>query len=116
MKKGASQDSTEMKQTIVLKDSEVEGNIILPGDLCLFGKISGNVTAKGRVEVKSGAVVTGNISCMELEIGGLVEGNVVTCFLIIEENAVLKGDVRVRKLLVRAVEYDIKRLRLERIK
>ena len=115
MRKSASQGRTEMKQTIVLKDSEVEGDIILPGDLCLFGKISGNITAKGRVEVKSGAVVTGNISCVELEIAGLVEGNVETCFLIIEENAVLKGNVQTGKLLVRAVKYDIKRLRLEKI-
>ena len=114
MRKSASQDSTEMKQTIVLNDSEIEGDIILPGDLCLFGKISGNVTAKGKVEVKSGAVVTGNISCVELEVGGLVEGNVETCFLIIGEYAVLEGDVQAGKLLVRAVEYDIKRLRLVR--
>ena len=114
MRKSASQDSTEMKQTIVLNDSEVEGDIILPGDLCLFGKILGNVTAKGKVEVKSGAVVTGNISCRELEIGGVVEGNVEACFLIIEENAVLKGDVQAGKLLVKAVKYDIKRLRLVR--
>ena len=74
----------------------------------------GNVTAKGKVEVKSGAVVTGNISCRELEIEGLVGGNVETCFLIIGENAVLEGDVQAGKLLVRAVKYDIKRLRLVR--
>ena len=114
MRKSASQDTTEMSQTIVLNDSEVEGDIILPGDLCLFGKISGNVTAKGKVEVKLGAVVTGNIFCRELEIGGVGEGNVEACFLMIEENAVLKGDVQAGKLLVRAVKYDIKRLRLER--
>ena len=114
MRKSASQDTTEMSQTIVLNDSEIEGDIILPGNLCLFGKISGNVTAKGKVEVKSGAVVTGNISCRELEIEGLVGGNVETCFLIIGENAVLKGDVQAGKLLVRAVKYDIKRLRLVR--
>ena len=29
MRKSASQDSTEMKQTIVLNDSEIEGDIIL---------------------------------------------------------------------------------------
>mgnify|MGYP000189278794 CR=1 FL=1 len=110
MRKSASQDCTEMRQTVVLKDSEIEGDIILPGNLCLFGKISGNVTAKG----KSGAVVTGNISCRELEIEGLVGGNVETCFLIIGENAVLEGDVQAGKLLVRAVKYDIKRLRLVR--
>ena len=114
MRKSASQDTTEMSQTIVLNDSEIEGDIILPGNLCLFGKISGNVTAKGKVEVKSGAVVTGNISCRELEIEGLVGGNVEPWFLIIGENAVLEGDVQAGKLLVRAVKYDIKRLRLVR--
>ena len=114
MRKSASQDTTEMSQTIVLNDSEIEGDIILPGNLCLFGKISGNVTAKGKVEVKLGAVVTGNIFCRELEIGGVVEGNVEACFLMIEENAVLKGDVQAGKLVVRAVKYDIKRLRLVR--
>ena len=114
MRKSASQDTTEMSQTIVLNDSEIEGDIILPGNLCLFGKISGNVTAKGKVEVKLGSVVTGNIFCRELEIGGGGEGNVEACFLMIEENAVLKGDVQAGKLLVRAVKYDIKRLRLVR--
>ena len=49
MRKSASQDTTEMSQTIVLNDSEIEGDIILPGNLCLFGKILGNVTAKGKV-------------------------------------------------------------------
>ena len=114
MRKSVSPDYAEVKQTVVLEDSEVMGDINLPGDLCLFGKISGNIIAKGKVEVKSGAVVTGNISCGELEIEGLVEGNVETCFLIIEENAVWKGEVQTGKLLVRAVKYDMKRLRLVR--
>ena len=44
----------------------------------------------------------------------LNRGIVETCFLIIGENAVLEGDVQAGKLLVRAVKYDIKRLRLVR--
>ena len=59
MRKSVSPDYAEVKQTVVLEDSEVMGDINLPGDLCLFGKISGNIIAKGKVEVKSGAVVTG---------------------------------------------------------
>ena len=46
--------------------------------------------------------------------GGAVELKEEACFLMIEENAVLKGDVQAGKLLVRAVKYDIKRLRLVR--
>ena len=91
MRKSVSPDYAEVKQTVVLEDSEVMGDINLPGDLCLFGKISGNIIAKGKVEVKSGAVVTGNISCGELEIEGLVDvykrqiwrllGIIITMFL-----------------------------------
>lgn len=116
MRKSVSPDYAEVKQTVVLEDSEVMGDINLPGDLCLFGKISGNIIAKGKVVIRSGAVVTGNISCRQLEVEGVVEGNVETCFLVIEENAVLKGDVQTGKLLVKAGKYEIKRLRLEKIK
>lgn len=114
MRKSASQDCTEMRQTVVLKDSEIEGDIILPGNLCLFGKISGNVTAKGKVEVKSGAVVTGNISCRELEIEGLVGGKRGDLFFNYWRKCRFGRDVQAGKLLVRAVKYDIKRLRLVR--
>ena len=41
MRKSVSPDYAEVKQTVVLEDSEVMGDINLPGDLCLFGKISG---------------------------------------------------------------------------
>lgn len=114
MKRSASLDSAETKPAVVLEDAMIEGDINLPGGLRLFGKIFGNVTAGGRVELKSGAVVTGNISCRELNIEGTVEGNVETRFLTIGENAVLKGDVETGQLLVRAEKYEIKRLRLVR--
>ena len=69
-----------------VNDSD-RGDIISPR-LCLFGKILGNVA---KIKVKSTksdfAVVTGNISCRELEIGRVVEER-GGLFLIIEENAV----------------------------
>ena len=114
MKKSASLASAETKPAVVLEDAVIEGDINLPGGLCLFGKILGNIIAGGRVEVKSGAVVTGNISCRELDIEGTVEGTVKTLFLAIGENAVLRGDVETGRLLVRAEKYEIKRLRLVR--
>ena len=79
-----------------------------------MNKVIATNNAPGAIGPYSQAVVTGNISCRELEIEGLVGGNVETCFLIIGENAVLEGDVQAGKLLVRAVKYDIKRLRLVR--
>lgn len=114
MRKSASSDCADNRQTIVLEDSVVKGDINLPDGLCLFGKIVGNVTAGGRVEVMSGAVVSGQVSCRELYIEGTIDGDVDTCFLTIGDNAVLKGKVRTERLIVEGEAYDMKWLRLVR--
>ena len=85
MGKSVNPDCPGSKQTVVLEDSVVGGDINLPGDLCLFGKILGNITAGGRVEVRQGALVTGHVRCRELYVEGVVEGNVETRSLIIFE-------------------------------
>ena len=114
MRKSVNPDCPESKQAIVLKDSVVEGNINLPGGLCLFGKILGNVTAGGRVEVRQDALVTGYVHCRELYVEGMVEGDVDTRTLIIGENAALKGKVKTGKLRVEGEIYEMKWLRLVR--
>lgn len=114
MGKSVNPDCPGNRQTVVLEDSVVGGDINLPGDLCLFGKILGNITAGGRVDVKRGAIVTGNILCRELYVEGTVEGDVNTHSLIIGENAVLKGKAKTEKLRVEGEIYDMKWLRLVR--
>lgn len=114
MGKSVNPDCPGNRQTVVLEDSVVGGDINLPGDLCLFGKILGNITAGGRVDVKRGAIVTGNILCRELYVEGTVEGDVNTHSLIIDENAVLKGKAETEKLRVEGEIYDMKWLRLVR--
>ena len=114
MGKSVNPDCPGSKQTVVLEDSVVGGDINLPGDLCLFGKILGNITAGGRVEVRQGALVTGHVRCRELYVEGAVEGNVETRSLIIGENAALKGKVETGKLRVEGEIYEIKWLRLVR--
>lgn len=114
MGKSVNPDCPGNRQTIVLEDSVVGGDINLPGDLCLFGKILGNITAGGRVDVRQGAIVTGDILCRELYVEGMVEGDVNTHSLIIGENAVLKGKAETEKLRVEGEIYDMKWLRLVR--
>lgn len=114
MGKSVNPDCPGSKQTVVLEDSVVGGDINLPGDLCLFGKILGNITAGGRVEVRQGALVTGHVHCQELYVEGMVEGDVDTRSLIIGENAVLKGKVEAGKLRVEGEVYEMKWLHLVR--
>lgn len=114
MKKSANLGNVKIEQTTVLEDSVLEGDIILSGGLCLFGKIVGNVIAGSRVEVWKGALITGNLSCKELYIAGTVEGNIEAHVLTVDENAVLRGKVEVSRLCLKAEKYDMKQLRLIR--
>lgn len=114
MRNSACPDSADSKQTIVLEDSVIEGDVNLPGGLCLFGKIRGNVIAGGRVEVMSGAIISGKVSCRELFIEGTIEGDVDTNLLTVGENAVLQGKVETERLLVEGETYEMKWLRLVR--
>ena len=114
MEKSVNPDCQGKRQTVVLEDSVVGGDMSLPGDLCLFGKILGNITAGGRVEVRKGALVTGNVLCREVYTEGVVEGDVDTHSLIIGENAVLRGKVEAGKLRIEGEIYDMKWLRLVR--
>lgn len=114
MRKNANPGCMAGEKTVILEDSVIEGDVILPGGLCLFGKIVGHVTAGGEVEIKRGAVVAGGVSCRELLVEGTVEGDVDTRVLIIKENAVLTGKVSTERVQVEGEVYDMKWLRLER--
>lgn len=114
MEKSVNPDCQGKRQTVVLEDSVVGGDMSLPEDLCLFGKILGNITAGGRVEVRKGALVMGKVLCRELYVEGVLEGDVDTHSLIIGENAVLRGKVETGKLRIEGEIYDMKWLRLVR--
>ena len=60
---------------VVLKDTEIRGDVSLRGWLRLFGSVSGNVRSGGRVEVMAGAVVEGTVECRELYVEGEIGGD-----------------------------------------
>jgi cytoskeletal protein CcmA (bactofilin family) len=91
-------------------DGRVEGTIQLPGnrltigpnadvaadisagDVLTLGKIRGNIVATGRVELRAGA---------------LVEGDVRALRLVIEDNAVLRGKVDLTQGVGRPAETPV---------
>ena len=64
----------ERKDTVLAKDSVLEGNLTACGNVKILGEMKGELTAQGKVSV-SGHVV-GNISGKSISLtGGLVEGD-----------------------------------------
>jgi len=79
----------------------LRGNIEAKEDIVVEGRIEGGIATTGKVTVAKGAIVKGPVNCREVEIGGIVEGNVYSL-----ENAKLlafgkiQGDLKTGHLYV----------------
>jgi cytoskeletal protein CcmA (bactofilin family) len=73
---------SEMKGTLVSRDTLILGeHAVVDGDIngnvvLIAGRFSGKIQARARVEVQSGAIVTGEVQtpCLLIEPGGVFEG------------------------------------------
>ena len=54
----------------------LKGNIEAKEDIIIEGRVEGGIATTGKVVVAIGAVVRGPVSSREIEIAGIVEGNV----------------------------------------
>jgi cytoskeletal protein CcmA (bactofilin family) len=63
--------TTRIEPSTVLK-----GNIEAREDILIEGRVEGGIATTGKVVVAKGAVVRGPVSSREIEIAGIVEGNV----------------------------------------
>lgn len=97
---------------VVLKDTEIRGDVSLRGWLRLFGNVSGNVRSGGRVEVMAGAVVEGTVECRELYVEGEIGGDARAEVMEIGEGGVVRGEAATALLRMRGRRYGLKRVRL----
>ena len=65
---GAFIGTLKTKQDLIVKDQAVLEAEIQAGNLFLSGKIKGNVTVKGRIELTASAEITGDIICQSISI------------------------------------------------
>ena len=77
--------------TIIGSDSFVSGNIKINGFVRVDGDIDGKIEASGNVIIGNKARVRGNISASSIVVGGIVEGDIYTKSLLIEENVIFNG-------------------------
>ena len=97
---------------MVLKDTDIKGDMRLPGGLCLFGRVMGDVKSGGRVDVMAGAVVSGTVECEELCVEGEIGGDVRAGIVEVREGCVVRGCVKTAFLRMRGRRYELKQLEL----
>jgi len=81
--------------------SKIVGKIFADSDFRIDGEVEGTITCNGKVVVGQKGYLKGTISCVNAEIVGTVEGDiVVTETLSLRSTAVIKGEVRTKILMV----------------
>ena len=87
--------------TMVGADATLEGNINLDGGLIVYGKIQGDVSTKGPVRIARTAEVVGNIFASDIQIGGVVNGNItVNDRIVLSNQSTVNGDMIYRRLYI----------------
>lgn len=87
--------------TMVGADATLEGNINLDSGLIIYGKILGNVSTKGPVRIAKTAEVVGNIIASDIQVGGIVKGNIsVDDRIVLGNQSIVNGDMIYRRLFI----------------
>jgi cytoskeletal protein CcmA (bactofilin family) len=87
--------------TMIGADAKIIGNIFLDGGLIVYGKIKGDVTTKGPVRIARSAEVLGNITASDIQVGGIVKGNItVNDRIVLGNKSTVQGDMVYRRLYI----------------
>ena len=64
--------------TVISFGTLITGDVATENDIRIDGAISGNIDSKGKIVIGEQGSVTGNITCINAEISGSVNGNIKT--------------------------------------
>ncbi len=86
--------------TLVGTNTVFTGNIESEGTVRIDGKIKGDARAEGDIYVGEKAVITGNLEAANVNLAGMVEGNITAKGILkILSTAKLYGDIRVNSFV-----------------
>ena len=81
--------------------TSIEGKITTEGSIRVDGKLVGDLTAEANAAIGATGTVQGDVAAKNISIAGTVHGDVTaTGKLILEEKAVMRGDIRAAILVI----------------
>lgn len=81
--------------------SKIVGKIFADSDFRIDGEVEGTINCNGKVVIGQKGILKGSISCVNAEIIGTVEGDImVSETLSLRSTAIIKGDVKTKILMV----------------
>lgn len=83
----------------LVEGTKIIGDIISESNLRIDGEIKGNVATSAKVVIGETGLITGNLTCMEADVEGRVEGKLtIEGLLILRETSRIDGDIFTSKL------------------
>jgi len=93
--------SPNSAKNVLTSDVEIKGNLRFSGELTFEGKLEGEITSEGTLQLGESAVVNGNINAGSVIVRGKVTGNIAAKDKIeLKAKTELFGDVRSAKLVI----------------
>lgn len=100
MKKKEEMPNAGLHNTLAL-GTVMKGNITAETDFRLDGRVEGDIVCNGKIVVGPEGCVVGNVTSVNAEILGKLEGSVhVSEKLVLKASSVIKGDIYTRMLEV----------------
>ena len=63
-------------QTIIAEDVQIDGDIILTGNITIYGEIRGSVSTDGAIQLAKKGKIFGDVKASTIQINGYIQGNV----------------------------------------
>ena len=88
-------------KNVLSSDVEIHGTLKFGGELTFEGKIEGDITSDGSLQLGDSTVVNGKVNVNSIVVRGKVNGNVTAKDTIeIKAKAELFGDIKASKLVI----------------
>lgn len=104
---GSSKESDKKKDAVnsqrneIAHGTKIVGDIHFPGTIRFDGEIDGNITCESKIVIGKQGVVNGNLTSLEAEISGNINGVVeIADFLSCTATCVINGDVHYGKIFL----------------
>lgn len=86
---------------IISEGTKITGNVHSSSDIRVSGAVEGEALSKGKLIITEQGRVTGDITATDADIAGKVEGEVkVTNRLVLRKNAIIDGNIYTKTLIV----------------
>lgn len=91
----------KQETTVISEDIVFKGTVETDHPVIVEGRLSGNLVARGKVQIAANAMVEANVSAREVDLEGSMQGNILHADLVtLHSSARLTGDISCAQLEV----------------